>query len=116
MTKWVDQLELLDAVKDSDRSGRLVFRFPVVKEHLQGFDTYAGGAQAAAHDLCTAWTILVISKPEYWPNFGATRTLNMSYFKPAKEGDVLLVKTQVSALMRLSRADSTIMALTWNNT
>lgn len=98
MLKWFDQLELLDAIKDSDKSGRLVFRFPVVKEQLQAFGTYAGGAQAAAHDVCTAWTIAVISKPDYWSNFGATRTLNMSYFKPAKEGEFLRLETQVRAM------------------
>lgn len=93
--RWFDHLELLAASKHKDGTGSLVWRFPVLKEYLQGFVTYAGGAQAAAHDNCTGWALLTVAKPGYWATLGSSRTLNISYFKAAQEGDVLLLEAKV---------------------
>lgn len=96
MVRWFDELELVAATTNKNKTGGLVWRFPVLKEYLQGFSTYAGGAQAAAHDTCTGWTLLTIARPGYWASLGSSRTLNMSYFKPAQEGDILRLETKVS--------------------
>ena len=97
--RWFDQLELLAASKHKDGTGRLHWRFPVLKEYLQAFSTYAGGAQAAAHDNCTGWALLTIAKPGHWAALGSSRTLNISYLAAAQEGDVLLLEAKVRALL-----------------
>lgn len=97
--RWFDQLELLAASKHKDGTGRLLWRFPVLKEYLQAFSTYAGGAQAAAHDNCTGWALLTIAKPGHWAALGSSRTLNISYLAAAQEGDVLLLEAKVRALL-----------------
>lgn len=62
---------------------------------------YAGGAQAAVHDTCTAWTLLTSAKPGYWPLLGSTRTLNMSYLGAPQAGDILRLESTVSETARL---------------
>lgn len=114
MVPWFNQLQLVAArrgpsssASDSDGraepAGQMLWRFPVLKEYLQGLATMHGGAHASAHDTCTAWTLLTVRKPDFWPQLGTSRVLNMAYYRAAKEGEILLLETKV----RLSRSATT---------
>ncbi len=94
---WFAQLELLEAKRTSKSTGKLVFRFPVQQEYLQQFQNLAGGAQAAFHDICTAWAMLTIAKPGFWLMTGRTTNLNVTYHKGAQLGEVLLLECEVYA-------------------
>lgn len=74
----------------------MTWRFPVQKEYLNYKRMFAGGAQAALHDVCTAWTLLTVARPDYWAALGASRTLNISYLTAAREGEELVLETAVS--------------------
>jgi len=107
MVRGFDQLELIAAFEGDDEIARLLWRFPVQKEYMNHYGTLSGGAQASSHDSCTGCTLLAIAKPGYWSALGSSRTLNMSHFAPAHEGDVLQMETKVCA-----QPDSIMTALT----
>lgn len=107
MLCWFSQVELV-AAKGSD-PGELVWRFPVQKEYLNVDQLYAGGAQAAVHDVCTAWALLTVAKPGYWASLGSTRSLNMSFLKSASQGDIIQLKCKVSLCDYLERQDSLLI-------
>lgn len=96
MKPWFASAELVVASAAKDGTGRTVWRFPVLKDYLQHFQTLAGGAQSAMHGTCTSWTLFTIAKPDWWSALGSSRTLNMSFFKAAKESDVLRLRSEVS--------------------
>lgn len=86
----------MSASSGQTSDGSLDWRFPVQKEYLNFVHQLAGGAQAALHDVCTGWTLFTVAKPGYWESFGSSRTLNMSYLKIAKEGEILRLRTKVT--------------------
>lgn len=99
MELWFSKLELLEAQRTGKTTGRLLFRFPVLEEYLTSLRSFAGGAQAAAHDLCTSWAMLTITQPGLWQSTGLTRSLNVTYLSQARAGDVLTMECEVSSVL-----------------
>ena len=93
--------EIIEA-SQPDRRGsgaRMVVRFPVQKIFLNPVGTLHGAAQAAIHDICSAWVMFLVARSGFWEGaHGATRTLNMTFLQFAREGDVLLEEVEVIGL------------------
>lgn len=51
--------------------------------------------QSAMHDVATSWVICLIQKPGFWETSGTSRTLNVTFLRPAVEGEVLLLDAEV---------------------
>jgi acyl-coenzyme A thioesterase 13 len=90
-------LEMTAASKHSPTHTQVTFRFPVQREYLNPGGTLHGAAQSLFFDVCTTWLLGPIArKPDYWCSFGTSRSLNVVYLRPAREGDVLTLECEVS--------------------
>lgn len=49
------------------------------------------------YDLCTTLTMMAIGTRDFWLNGGVSRTLNVTYLRPAAEGTLLELETEVVA-------------------
>ena len=97
---WMKSLEMTAAFKHSPTHTQVTFRFPVQREYLNPGGTLHGAAQSLFFDVCTTWLLGPIArKPDYWCSFGTSRSLNVVYLRPAREGDVLTLACEVSFLM-----------------
>lgn len=53
-----------------------------------------------AHEYCTSYVLLTVARPGFWEYLGLSRNVNITYFNPAKGGDVLLMECEVSQRRR----------------
>ena len=49
-----------------------------------------------AHDYCTSYCLITIARSGFWEHLGISLNMNITYFNPAREGDVLLMECEVS--------------------
>jgi hypothetical protein len=97
---WMKSLEMTAAFKHSPTHTQVTFRFPVQREYLNPGGTLHGAAQSLFFDVCTTWLLGPIArKPDYWCSFGTSRSLNVVYLRPAREGDVLTLECEVSLFL-----------------
>ncbi|KXL44472.1 hypothetical protein M433DRAFT_144408 [Acidomyces richmondensis BFW] len=92
---WIETVELVSAQKLTETTARTVWRFKVQPEYFNPAGTLHGGAQAAFLDVCTSCTLLLISRPGFWMTNGSTRTLNVTYIRPAMDGDVVRLECEI---------------------
>ena len=55
-----------------------------------------GGAVALLVDMATSIAMAIISEPGWWVFSGVSRTLNVTFLRPAREGETLLLECEVS--------------------
>jgi uncharacterized protein (TIGR00369 family) len=68
-----------------------------------------GGAASTIFDNLSSTALFTISKPGFWDNFGVTRFLAVSFFRPLKEGErVELVCEVASAGRRMAQVRGTM--------
>lgn len=82
-------------VTSASTSGHMTWRFPVLPFYINQFGTLAGGSQASFHDVCTSWAMLTIARPGFWTSTGLSQGLNMSFLKPARVGEWLVLECEV---------------------
>ena len=92
---WLRTVEVLSAERLSETTGRMMFRFPVQREYLNPARTLHGGLSASFFDTATTWVLDIIRKPGFWMNFGTSRSLNLTFLRPAMEGEMLIMETEV---------------------
>lgn len=92
---WAESVEIVSAEKLTETTARTVWRFKVQPEYFNPAGTLHGGAQAAFLDVCTSFTLLLVSKPGFWTTNGSTRTLNVTYLRPALDGDMVRLECEV---------------------
>ena len=86
----------MEAKKLSGTRARLVVRFTVTHGFINLAGILLGGAQASIHDVCTTWAVLILRRPGFWDQeAGSSRTLAVTFLRPAKEGEVLLEECEV---------------------
>lgn len=85
-------MEVVEATQLTKNTGRLVVRFPVQEIYLNPGGSLQGGLQAALFDVISSW---VFAFADNWPGTGISRTINMSYIRPAPAGEVLLMDCEV---------------------
>ncbi len=93
---WMNVFEVVSVEKLSDTTARAAFRFPVQHEYLNPAQGLHGGLSAGMFDTMTTWTLDPIRKPGFWSLFGTTRSLNLTYLRPAAEGEMLRMECEVS--------------------
>lgn len=92
---WAESVEIVSAEKLTETTARTVWRFKVQPEYFNPAGTLHGGAQAAFLDVCTSFTLLLVSKPGFWTTNGSTRTLNVTYLRPALDGDMVRLECEI---------------------
>lgn len=98
MLPWLRIVEIVEVERTSDTTGRIVYRFPVQREYLNPTMTLHGGLSGGFFDTATTWVLDVIRKPGFWMNFGTSRSLNITFLRPAVEGEMLRMETEVRRL------------------
>jgi acyl-coenzyme A thioesterase PaaI-like protein len=94
--KWMLSLEVVAAVQHSPTSTQMTFQFRVLPEYLNPGGTLHGAAQSLFFDACTVMLMGPIARPpEFWTTYGTSRSLNVVYFRPAYEGDLLTLECEV---------------------
>lgn len=99
LVPWLEAIEIVEAQKLSDSTGRIVVRFPVQREYLNPGNTLQGGIQTAMYDVISSW-VFVYAKG--WPSTGTSRTLTTAYIRPAFENEILLMDCEVSHIIPTS--------------
>lgn len=102
MLAWLKVVEVVSVERTSDTTCRVVYRFPVQREYLNPGMTLHGGMSAGIYDVGTTWTLNVIRKPGFWMTFGTSRSLNVTFIRPAVEGEMLRMECEVSLPCLLS--------------
>lgn len=77
-----------------------VFRYTVPHHHTNPMGNLHGGAAATIFDICTTLALAPISKPGMWMLGGVSRALNVTYLRPAPEGEKVLIVCDVVAAGR----------------
>lgn len=92
LVAWFDVLEVVEAQRLTDSTGKLVVRFPVQNEYLNPGGTLQGGIQTAMYDVISSW---VFTFAKGWNSTGTSRTLATAYLRPALSGEILLMDCEV---------------------
>lgn len=94
--EWLLELDMIAATQYSPAHTQCTFKFPVLREYLNPGGTLHGAAQSLAFDVCTSFLLLMIARPpDFWTTYGTSRSLNVMYFRPAYEGDILTLECEV---------------------
>ena len=92
---WMQSIEVVEAVRKSDTTGHITYRFPAKHLYSNPSGNVHGGAQAAFFDVGTTWLLFLIQKPGFWERMGITRSLNCTYLRPAPEGEMLRLECEI---------------------
>ena len=65
--------------------------------------TLHGGQQAAFYDIATSCTLFLIRRPGFWHSAGTSRSLTVTYLRPAFVDERLLMECHVSLQHPLTR-------------
>jgi acyl-coenzyme A thioesterase PaaI-like protein len=106
-------VSLKKVTRTGPNSTSIVFTFKVSRFYCNVSGNLHGGAQATIYDMLTGMAIQGIGRRDFWLNGGVSRSLSVTYLRPAPEGtelecDVELMHAGKSlALMRgvMRRAD-----------
>jgi acyl-coenzyme A thioesterase 13 len=89
-------MDMITAVQHSPTHTQMTFQFRVLPEYLNPSGTLHGASQSLFFDACTTMLLGPIARPpEFWTTYGTSRSLNVMYFRPAYEGDLLTLECEV---------------------
>lgn len=97
-----DNLQLLSAsISPADANlAKTVFTFRVTRPLCNSMGNLHGGAVALVFDICTSMTIAPAVREGFWDTGHVSRTLNCTYLRPAPEGSVVEVESEIVHLGR----------------
>lgn len=91
----------LHSVTTSPTHPSVTFLFIPQTEHSNRHGTLHGGAAATVFDYLTTMPLNVVARPGgYWQRLGVSRNLSVTYLRPAKAGEELLVECEVVQVSR----------------
>lgn len=91
---------MIAAVQHSPTHTQMTFQFRVSREYLNPSGTLHGASQSLFFDACTTMLLGPIARPsKFWTTYGTSRSLNVMYFRPAHEGDLLTLECEVCIAM-----------------
>ena len=93
---FLNAVKVVDAERLSETTARITYRFPVMQEYLNPSMTLHGGQQAAFYDIGTSWLLYLVRREGFWTNAGTSRSLAVTYLRPAVVGDGVLMECEVS--------------------
>jgi acyl-coenzyme A thioesterase 13 len=90
-----EDVKLLSFTKLSNSTCSAVFTFKVERFYCNISGNLHGGAQALFYDMLTSFAMQAIGVRGFWLNGGVSRTLEVTYLRPAPEGTELLCEVEV---------------------
>ncbi|KAK4945369.1 hypothetical protein LTR66_006042 [Elasticomyces elasticus] len=90
-----EYLTLEEATVLTPTTARLVAKLKVDSSYCNPLNSLHGGAQALIYDMLTTTTLAPISRPGFWSYGGVSRTLTVTYLRPAAEGETIVVECEV---------------------
>ena len=90
-----EDVKLVSFTKLSDSTCSAVFKFRVERFYCNISGNLHGGAQALFYDMLTSFAMQAIGVRGFWLNGGVSRTLEVTYLRPAPEGTELLCEVEV---------------------
>ncbi|EGS21187.1 uncharacterized protein CTHT_0030310 [Thermochaetoides thermophila DSM 1495] len=73
----------------------VTFKFTVHPTHCNRLRNLHGGCAATLFDFCTSIPLALVARPGFWSYLGVSRTLNVTYLRPAPEGSTVLVECEI---------------------
>ncbi|KAF2720658.1 Thioesterase/thiol ester dehydrase-isomerase [Polychaeton citri CBS 116435] len=93
---WLEAIKITKAEKFSDTTAVIHYVFPIQHEFLNPAGGLHGGAAAAFFDVATTWVLFLIARaPNFWVSMGTTRTLNCTYLRPVREGEMVRLEAEI---------------------
>lgn len=91
------QCKLQSVTTTSPTTATAIFTFTVSPFYCNGSGNLHGGAQSLFFDMCTSLALMSIGDVGSWINGGVSRTLNVTYLRPAPEGTEIELEAEVVA-------------------
>ncbi|KAK4191967.1 HotDog domain-containing protein [Podospora australis] len=85
----------LGPVTASGPHPRVDFTFTVQPQHCNRLGNIHGGCIATLFDFCTSCPLALVSKPGFWMYLGVSRTLNVTYLRPAPSGSTVKIECEI---------------------
>ncbi|SMR64193.1 unnamed protein product [Zymoseptoria tritici ST99CH_3D1] len=113
LSQFCENVKLKQVTRTGPNSSAVVFTFVVDRYYCNVSGNLHGGAQATIYDMLTGMSIQGIGRRDFWMNGGVSRSLSVTYLRPAPEGTLLECDVELMhagkslALMRgvMRRAD-----------
>lgn len=84
------QCKFKEMKRTSPTTAVVTFTFKVDRFYCNGSGNLQGGFQATLFDICTSIALQSLGKQDFWINGGVSRALNVTFLRPAPEGEELL--------------------------
>jgi acyl-coenzyme A thioesterase 13 len=91
-------IKLIEATIPAPGIGKTVWEFTNPDLWANNSQNLHGGAQATIFDILTSLTLSTIAKPGFWLFGGVSRTLSVTYLRPAPSDEPIIVECEVSIL------------------
>jgi uncharacterized protein (TIGR00369 family) len=89
-------VKLTQFTRRSPTTSAAIFTFKVDRFYCNFSGNLHGGAQATIYDVLTSIALQAIGTRDFWLNAGVSRSLNVTYLRPAPEG--ILVECDVEVM------------------
>lgn len=86
---------------DNPNIARSVFEFTVTPQISNAGGSLHGGAVATFFDTATSMTCSAVARDGFWDAGHVTRVLSCQYLRPAREGTIMLIESEIVHLGRL---------------
>lgn len=73
----------------------ITFAYTVQPDHCNRMQNLHGGCAATLFDYCTTLPLALVNKVGFWQFMGVSRTLNVTYMRPAPAGEELLIECEI---------------------
>ncbi|KND88805.1 Acyl-coenzyme A thioesterase 13 [Tolypocladium ophioglossoides CBS 100239] len=73
----------------------VTFTYTVQPDHCNRLQNLHGGAAATLFDFCTTMPLTLVNRPGFWQYLGVTRTLNVTYMRPARSGEEVTIECHI---------------------
>ncbi|KIW11751.1 hypothetical protein PV08_09023 [Exophiala spinifera] len=87
-------LRLLETSSEGCHSS-VSFVFTVQPEHCNRMHSLHGGCIATIFDFTTTMVMALVTRPGFWQSMGVSRSLNVTYLRPAAAGTELLIECEI---------------------
>ncbi|KAL1861672.1 hypothetical protein VTK73DRAFT_6980 [Phialemonium thermophilum] len=95
MTFILPHLELLSSDTSDSAHPKVLFRHSVKPEHCNTLGNMHGGCTATLFDFCTSSVLALVSRPGFWAFLGVSRTLNVTYLRPAPCDETVVIECEI---------------------
>ncbi|RDA86112.1 hypothetical protein CP532_1162 [Ophiocordyceps camponoti-leonardi (nom. inval.)] len=85
----------LHSVSPTARPPTVTFVYTVQEDHCNRLRSLHGGAAATLFDYCTTLGLLCVNRPGFWNMLGVSRSLNVTYLRPARCGEEVLIECKL---------------------